>query len=249
MTANRGFGIDIGGSGIKGALVDLERESSSASARIDTPQPSTPEAVADRRGDIVRPLEWDGPVGVTLPAVVKKGVAQTAANIDHSWIGRTPMRCSPSGSVVLADVAILNDADAAGIAEIRFGDRPRRPASSRCSRSAPVSAAPVPRRELVPNTEFGHIEVDGHDAEKRPRPRSRTTRASLPGVGQTGKSLSDRVGEPDLAGSVHRRRRREQEGGEVGAAVGHPNADDHGIFAEQRGHRRRRRGAVEGISH
>src|SRR6187399_378594 len=88
MTPTRGFGIDIGGSGIKGALVDLEKGALIGDRlRIDTPKPSTPEAVAGVVAQIVRHFGWDGPVGITLPAVVKKGVALTAANISHCWIG------------------------------------------------------------------------------------------------------------------------------------------------------------------
>jgi len=84
----RGFGIDIGGSGIKGALVDLDAgQLIGDRIRIETPKPSTPTAVADVVHDIVTQAGWDGPVGVTLPAVVKKGVAHTAANIDKQWIG------------------------------------------------------------------------------------------------------------------------------------------------------------------
>ncbi|MGW4486171.1 polyphosphate--glucose phosphotransferase [Amycolatopsis sp. NPDC004368] len=170
MTATRGFGIDIGGSGIKGALVDLETgQLIGERHRIETPQPSTPDAVADVVADIVRTAEWDGPVGVTLPAVVKKGVAHTAANIDKAWIGTDAdaLFAKRLGKSV-ADVAMLNDADAAGMAEIRFGDeRARTGLTALLTFGTGIGSAVFHDGKLVPNTEFGHLEVDGHDAEKR----------------------------------------------------------------------------------
>src|SRR5437868_444324 len=87
MSATRGFGIDIGGSGVKGAVVDLATgELLSERTRIATPQPSTPDAVADVVAEIVEKHDWDGEVGITLPSVVKSGTALSAANIDHGWI-------------------------------------------------------------------------------------------------------------------------------------------------------------------
>ncbi|TLW95171.1 ROK family protein [Saccharomonospora piscinae] len=170
MTANRGFGIDIGGSGIKGALVDLDRgELIGDRLRIDTPRPSTPDAVADVVAEIVRHFRWDGPVGVTLPSVIKKGVAQTAANIDPSWIGldADALFADRLGRDA-ADVAMLNDADAAGMAEMRFGDpRARRGVVALLTFGTGIGSALFQDGELMPNTEFGHIEIDGHDAEKK----------------------------------------------------------------------------------
>ncbi|QRP43922.1 polyphosphate--glucose phosphotransferase [Amycolatopsis sp. FDAARGOS 1241] len=170
MTATRGFGIDIGGSGIKGALVDLETgQLIGERHRIETPQPSTPDAVADVVAEIVRIAEWDGPVGVTLPAVVKKGVAHTAANIDHKWIGTdADALFAQRLGMKVADVAMLNDADAAGMAEIRFGDeRARTGVTALLTFGTGIGSAVFHDGKLVPNTEFGHLEVDGHDAEKR----------------------------------------------------------------------------------
>ncbi|WP_328607987.1 ROK family protein [Amycolatopsis sp. NBC_00345] len=170
MTATRGFGIDIGGSGIKGALVDLERgELVGERHRIDTPQPSTPDAVADVVAEIVRMAGWDGPVGVTLPAVVKKGVAHTAANIDHKWIGTdADALFAKRLGMNVEDVAMLNDADAAGMAEIRFGDPAARTGvTALLTFGTGIGSAVFHDGQLVPNTEFGHVEVDGHDAEKR----------------------------------------------------------------------------------
>jgi polyphosphate glucokinase len=170
MTANRGFGIDIGGSGIKGALVDLDKgELIGDRLRIDTPKPSTPDAVADVVARIVTHFGWDGPVGITLPAVIKKGAAQTAANIDPSWIGRdaSALFAERLGRDV-ADVSLLNDADAAGMAEMRFGDpAARKGVVALLTFGTGIGSALFQNGALMPNTEFGHIEVDGHDAEKK----------------------------------------------------------------------------------
>jgi polyphosphate glucokinase len=112
---------------------------------------------------------WDGPVGVTLPAVVKKGVAHTAANIDHKWIATDAdaLFAKRLGRSV-EDVAMLNDADAAGMAEIRFGDPVARTGvTALLTFGTGIGSAVFHDGHLVPNTEFGHVEVDGHDAEKR----------------------------------------------------------------------------------
>jgi polyphosphate glucokinase len=170
MTATRGFGIDIGGSGIKGALVDLEKGALVGERlRIDTPHPSTPEAVAEVVGEIVGHFGWEGPVGITLPAVVKKGVAHTAANIDQRWIGTDAesLFAKRLGRAT-DDIAVFNDADAAGLAEIRFGD----PigcigVTTLLTFGTGIGSALFRDGKLVPNTEFGHVEVGGHDAEKK----------------------------------------------------------------------------------
>jgi polyphosphate glucokinase len=170
MTASRGFGLDIGGSGIKGALVDLEKgQLIGDRLRVDTPTPSTTDAVADVVAEIVARFDWKGPVGVTLPAVIKKGVAHTAANIDPSWIGTdADALFAKRLNRDVGDIAVLNDADAAGMAEVRFGD----PAATKgvatlLTFGTGIGSAVFLDGRLVPNTEFGHLEVDGHDAEKR----------------------------------------------------------------------------------
>jgi polyphosphate glucokinase len=170
MGATRGFGVDIGGSGIKGCVVDIDAGKLAAErVRIPTPDPSKPEAVADVVAQIVEQFEWAGPVGVTLPAVVKRGTALTAANIDKSWLGtdaaglfterlgRTP-----------GDVVVLNDADAAGMAEIRYGwPGDQAGVVVLLTFGTGIGSALFLDGKLVPNTEFGHLEVDGHDAETR----------------------------------------------------------------------------------
>jgi polyphosphate glucokinase len=221
----RGFGIDIGGSGIKGALVDLDAGKLIGDRiRIETPKPSTPSAVADVVHDVVTQAGWDGPVGVTLPAVVKKGVAHTAANIDKQWIGTDAdaLFAKRLGRGV-DQIAMLNDADAAGMAEIRFGDPvARKGVTALLTFGTGIGSAVFQDGKLVPNTEFGHLEIDGHDAEKR-------AAASV---------KDNRAGEPHLARPVHRRRRRQQEGREMGAAAGHPDSGAGREPAEQRRDRR-----------
>jgi polyphosphate glucokinase len=176
VAATRGFGIDIGGSGIKGALVDLEKgQLISERFRIDTPRPATPEAVADVVAEVVHTAAWEGPVGVTLPAVVKKGVAYTAANIDPSWIGTdADALFAKRLDREVDDVAMLNDADAAGMAEIRFGDpAARHGVVALLTFGTGIGSAVFTRGVLVPNTEFGHIEIRGTDAEKRASERAK----------------------------------------------------------------------------
>ncbi|WP_040339745.1 polyphosphate--glucose phosphotransferase [Candidatus Blastococcus massiliensis] len=163
----QGFGVDIGGSGIKGGLVDLEEgRLVGERVRIDTPQPARPEPVFDVVTEIVRSFDWTGRVGVTFPGVMKKGVAHTAANVDPSWIG-TDVDAGLSG-LIPGTVETLNDADAAGIAEMRFGaGRDRDGVVLMLTFGTGIGSALFVDGRLVPNTEFGHIQVDGEDGEHR----------------------------------------------------------------------------------
>jgi polyphosphate glucokinase len=114
------LGIDIGGTGIQGAPVDTERGVLLAERyRIPTPQPARPDAVSDVVAEVAKYFEWSGPVGCTFPAVIKNGVAYSAANVDKTWIGADAemLLQRKTGCRLL----LLNDADAAGIAEMRFG--------------------------------------------------------------------------------------------------------------------------------
>jgi polyphosphate glucokinase len=114
------LGIDIGGTGIKGAPVDVETGQLLAERfRIETPQPALPNAVADVVEQIAVHFNYRGPAGVTFPAVVKRGVTYTAANVDRSWIGTNAGELFSRH--VGGPVTVVNDADAAGVAEIRFG--------------------------------------------------------------------------------------------------------------------------------
>ena len=160
------LGIDIGGSGIKGAPVDLNQGVLAAERlRIATPQPATPDAVADTVGRIIRHFNWTGPVGCGLPSVVQNGVARTAANIDSSWIG-TDVRTLLSQRTG-CPITVINDADAAGIAEMRFGaGRGRNGTILMVTVGTGLGTALFRDGTLVPNTELGHLLLNGKVAEK-----------------------------------------------------------------------------------
>jgi polyphosphate glucokinase len=162
------FGVDIGGSGIKGCTVDLaEGRLVGERIRVDTPQPSTPEAVYEAVAGIVDGFGWTGEVGVTFPGVMKKGVAHTAANVDKSWIG-TDIDADLERRLPGGPVQTLNDADAAGLAEMRYGaGRDRGGVVLLLTFGTGIGSALFVDGHLVPNTEFGHIEVDGEDGERR----------------------------------------------------------------------------------
>ena len=170
MGATRGFGIDIGGSGIKGSVVDLDAGTLQMERlKILTPQPSTPEAVADVVAEIVEKFGWTEGLGVTLPCVIKQGTAMTAANVDRGWLN-TDAAALFAGKLGLAreQVTVINDADAAGLAEMRFGqDTDKKGVVVLLTFGTGIGSAVFLDGELVPNTELGHIEVDGHDGEKR----------------------------------------------------------------------------------
>ncbi len=161
------IGIDFGGSGIKGAPVNLETgEFIGERVRIKTPQPSTPEAVAEVLVELLGEFPGStGPVGVTVPAVVRYGVASSAANIDRSWIGTDADAVFTDATG--RDVHIVNDADAAGLAEVRYGAASgRRGLVILTTLGTGIGSALVYDGVLVPNSELGHLEIDGKDAEK-----------------------------------------------------------------------------------
>lgn len=166
--SNIGFGIDIGGSGIKGARVDLDNgEFVGDRIKIRTPQPATPEAVAETVAEIVRIAEWDGPVGLTMPSVIKGQVARTAANIDGSWIG-TDVHELFGRYLGDREISVLNDADAAGIAEVAFGDpRARQGSALFLTFGTGIGSALLIDGHLFPNTELGHIMIGDFEAEER----------------------------------------------------------------------------------
>jgi polyphosphate glucokinase len=169
-TGLRGFGIDIGGSGIKGAPVDLDGGQFAAERlRIATPSPSTPGAVADVVAQIVESFGdevGDRPIGATFPAVIQHGVARTAANVDQAWIG-TDIDALFTARLG-RKVHVINDADAAGVAEARFGAaRDVKGVVIVATLGTGIGSALLLDGVLVPNTELGHLEVDGHDAESR----------------------------------------------------------------------------------
>ena len=159
--------MDIGGSGIKGCPVDLETgELIGERLRIDTPQPSTPEAVFDVVRRVVGEFDWTGPIGVTFPGVMKLGVAHTAANVDKGWVD-TDVDAGLE-AVIPCAVHTLNDADAAGLAEMRYGaGRGRDGVVLMLTFGTGIGSALFVNGTLVTNTEFGHIQVDGEDGERR----------------------------------------------------------------------------------
>ena len=161
------FGIDVGGSGIKGAPVDTQTgELLEERLRIKTPKPATPEAIVRTAVEVVRRSGWDGPVGCGFPAVVKDGVVRTAANIDQAAIGFDMQRGLEAD--LKGPVRVINDGDAAGLAEMRWG------AGHECegvvlmlTLGTGIGTSLFVEGRLVPNTEFGHIELRGKDAEHR----------------------------------------------------------------------------------
>lgn len=163
---NLGAGVDVGGSGIKGAIVNLDTgEFVSERVKIATPKPATPEAVAQTVAEVVSQLEWDGPVGVALPSVIKHQVAMTAANIDPAWIG-TNVHELLTHHLGGRAIAVLNDADAAGLAEVAFGEaEAKEGAAIFLTFGTGIGSAFFAEGKLFPNTELGHLLIDGTECE------------------------------------------------------------------------------------
>jgi polyphosphate glucokinase len=167
------LGIDVGGSGIKGAPVDVATGTLTEERyRVETPQPSNVDRVVAAVAEVARRLGEADRVGVTFPGVVLGGVTKTAANVDKSWID-TPAEKHLSVAVG-CPVTVLNDADAAGVAEMRFGaGRDQRGVTIMLTFGTGVGSAVFVDGRLVPNTELGHLELHGHDAEDRASDRAR----------------------------------------------------------------------------
>lgn len=161
------LGIDVGGSGIKGAPVDTRTGKLLAERlRIKTPKGADPQPVADVVAEIARSFEWKGPIGIGFPAPIKAGVAMMAANISDKWIGTnadelfTKTTGCPSTTV--------NDADAAGLAEMKFGAGKGQPGTViMITLGTGIGTAIFHGGKLLPNTEFGHLDMNGKDAEHR----------------------------------------------------------------------------------
>ncbi|MGI5480927.1 polyphosphate--glucose phosphotransferase [Streptomyces lavendofoliae] len=162
------FGVDIGGSGIKGAPVDLERgDLAEPRHKVLTPHPATPDGVAGCVAEVVEHFGWSGPVGVTFPGVVTGSTIRTAANVDKGWVGVDAAALIGERLNGLP-VTVLNDADAAGVAEMTFGaGRGRKGTVIMLTFGTGIGSALFIDGRLVPNTELGHLELDGHEAEKR----------------------------------------------------------------------------------
>jgi len=162
------MGVDIGGSGIKAAVVDtIKGEIILPRKKIDTPSPSKPEPIAMVVKELAENYNWSGAVGVGFPSVVKNGVCYSAANIHKSWIGANieDILGKATGCVVKA----INDADAAGIAEMRFGAGKgiEKGVVLVLTLGTGIGSAIFVDGHLMPNVEFGHLEMNGKDAEKR----------------------------------------------------------------------------------
>src|SRR5690606_14682989 len=160
------LGIDIGGTGIKGALVDVRRgELAKSRFRLPTPQPATPEAVAATVGEIVRHFKWAGRLGCTIPARIRRGVAETATNIDEAWIGTNAQKLI--GKATGLRCCVLNDADAAGIAEMRFGAGKGKDGTVVVlAFGTGIGSARLVDGDLVPNTELGQMRWNGDIIER-----------------------------------------------------------------------------------
>ena len=167
------LGIDIGGSGIKGAVVDTsDGELRTDRHRIETPQPSTPHAVAEAVAEIVAHHGYEGPIGCTFPGPVQAGIVRMAANVDESWVGVDADALFEARLGM--PVQLVNDGDAAGVAEVRFGaGRDVRGVVLLCTFGTGIGSALFTDGHLVPNTELGHLELDGVDAETRAAARWR----------------------------------------------------------------------------
>jgi polyphosphate glucokinase len=160
------FGVDIGGSGIKGAPADLDRGALAQERhKVLTPHPSEPKAVVGAVQEVVRHFDWRGPVGLTFPGVVVDGHTRTAANVDKGWIDL-------DAGALFSDalglpVAVVNDADAAGLAEVAYGaGKDRKGVVLLLTLGTGIGSALFIDGALVPNTELGHLELHGKDAEK-----------------------------------------------------------------------------------
>lgn len=161
------LGIDIGGTGVKGAPVDTDKGVLLEERyRVLTPQPATPGAVAECVAEVVEHFSWTERIGCGVPAVVKGGIVMTAANIDQSWIG-----CDAKTLFELrtgCKVNLINDADAAGLAEMRYGaGQGHYGVVLMITLGTGIGTALFTNGELLPNTELGHIEIRGKDAERR----------------------------------------------------------------------------------
>jgi polyphosphate glucokinase len=165
--AERGFGVDIGGSGVKAGIVDLsDGQLVGERIKLATPKPATPAAIAARVADLIERFAWTGPVGCTFPAVITAGVARTASNVDPSWIGTNVE--TVIGEAAGVEVTAVNDADAAAMAEAVYGDPAARTGRVIFTTlGTGIGTAILQDGSLIANTELGHLEVDGRDAETR----------------------------------------------------------------------------------
>ncbi len=161
------LGIDVGGSGIKGAPVDVETGQLLAERiRIKTPKDGEPEPIAEVVKQIAQAFNWNGSIGIGFPAPIKGGVALMAANVSEKWVGTNADALF--SKVTGCECTMINDADAAGLAEMTFGAGRGQPGTViMITLGTGIGTAIFHRGQLLPNTEFGHLEVEGEDAEFR----------------------------------------------------------------------------------
>jgi polyphosphate glucokinase len=161
------LGVDVGGSGIKGAVVDLTTgDFVGDRCKLATPKPATPDAVAATVAEVAGQLGWSGPLGCTFPGVVAGGIARSAANVDPTWVGTDVAAAVASAHG--SEVTAVNDADAAGLAEVHFGAaRHTSGVVLVVTLGTGIGTALIHEGRLVPNCELGHLELDGVDYETR----------------------------------------------------------------------------------
>jgi polyphosphate glucokinase len=167
------LGIDIGGTGIKGAPVDLETGALLAERlRLITPNPSTPKACAGCIKEIIQHFNWQDRVGCGYPGVVKRGVTLTAANVDAGWVNLDAK--SLIEHITQCKTNIINDADAAGMAEVSYGaGRNVKGVVLMITLGTGIGTALFVDGKLLPNAELGHLVIRGRDAETRASERAR----------------------------------------------------------------------------
>ena len=247
------IGVDVGGSGIKAALVDLDSgELVSPRHRVPTPQPSAPAAVIASISRIVRKIEHevifgsDVPCGVGFPAIVIGGVTKSAANVDPGWLDFDADRAMER--VLHRPVHLVNDADAAGVAEMRFGAGVGRMGTVfLITLGTGTGSALFSNGLLVPNLELGHMEIRGRDAERRSAAAARVRRGpELEGLGRRPRRAPAGDRAAVLAPAVHHRRRRLEAGRSVHPAPHRPRRGHPGQPAQRRGDRRRGDGGRRG---
>lgn len=169
VSARQVLGIDVGGSGTKGGIVDVRKGAMLTDRhRFPTPKPATPEAVAATSAKLVDHFSWEGPVGVAIPSIVQHGMVYSAANIDESWVGINAIELFTD--VLKRPTTVLNDADAAGYAEMVFGagvsmDTPDTDVVILLTFGTGIGSAIFVEGTLLPNTELGHLFLHGDDAE------------------------------------------------------------------------------------
>jgi len=161
------LGIDVGGSGIKGAPVDLATgKLMDERFRIKTPKGAEPQPVAKVVAEIADSFKWKGPIGIGFPAPIKAGVTLMAANVSEKWVGTNADELFTK--VTGCECTMINDADAAGLAEMEFGAGKGQPGTViMITLGTGIGTAIFHRGKLLPNTEFGHLDMDGRDAEHR----------------------------------------------------------------------------------